>query len=156
MSQYSLFHKGFPEFQSRICIRVAGYISMESLLPAKSAPQISPTTARYLQLLPIKSVAVQAVYIQDVNKMWGRVEHLPQNRTSNILDDEKNRKIFVFFKVHFHNDECPCEKIILRCFFKHAVIYLCADTLNKFFANPHHLFHKYLMGIFFPESFQSF
>ena len=37
-SQYSLFHKGFPEFQSRICIRMAGYISMESLLPAKSAP----------------------------------------------------------------------------------------------------------------------
>ena len=44
-SQYSLFHKGFPEFQSRICIRMAAYISMESLLPAKSAPQISPTTA---------------------------------------------------------------------------------------------------------------
>ena len=46
-SQYSLFHKGFPEFQSRICIRVAGYISMESLLPAKSAPQISPATANW-------------------------------------------------------------------------------------------------------------
>ena len=44
-SQYSLFHKGFPEFQSRICIRMAGYISMESLLPAKSTPQIAPTTA---------------------------------------------------------------------------------------------------------------
>ena len=67
---------------------MAGYISMESLLPAKSAPQISPTTARYLQLLPIKSVTVQAVYRQDVNKMWGRVEHLPQKRTSNILDNE--------------------------------------------------------------------
>ena len=46
-SQYSLFHKGFPEFQSRICIRMAGYISMESLLPAKSAPQISPATANW-------------------------------------------------------------------------------------------------------------
>ena len=71
----------------------------------------------YSLLQKLKSVAVQAVYRQDVNKMWGRVEHLPQNRTSNILDDEKNRKIFVFFKVHFHNDECPCEKNHFEVFF---------------------------------------
>ena len=35
-------------------------------------------------------------------------------------------QIFVYFKFHFDNDERPCEKIILRCFFEHKLIYLCA------------------------------
>ena len=36
-------------------------------------------------------------------------------------------QIFVYFKFHFDNDERPCEKIILRCFSKHKMIYLCAE-----------------------------
>ena len=39
-------------------------------------------------LQKLKQIAVQAVHRQNVNKMCGRVEHLPQNWTSNILDDE--------------------------------------------------------------------
>ena len=68
-------------------------------------------------LQKLKSVAVQAVYRQDVNKMWGRVEHLPEKSASNILAMKKIRKIFVFFKFHFHNDGRPREKINFRYFF---------------------------------------
>ena len=75
-------------------------------------------------LQKLKSIAVQAVYRQDVNKMWGRVEHLPQKRTSNILAMKKIRKIFVFFKFHFHNDGRPREKSYFEVFSRHEVIYL--------------------------------
>ena len=92
-----------------------------------------------------KLIAVQAVHRQDVNKMWGRVEHLPQNLTSNILEDEKNPKIFVFFKFHFQNVVCLSVKTILRSVFKHAVIYLRAkfqvsQIPSGFFANQYHIF----------------
>ena len=68
-------------------------------------------------LQKLKSIAVQAVSRQDVNKMWGRVQHLPQKRTSNILAMKKNSKIFVFFKFHFHNDGRPREKSYFEVFF---------------------------------------
>ena len=52
-------------------------------------------------LQKLKSIAVQAVYRQDVNKMWGRVEHLLQKSTSNILDDEKKSQNICFFQILF-------------------------------------------------------
>ena len=76
-------------------------------------------------LQKLKSIAVQAVYRQDVNKMWGRVEHLPEKSASNILAMKKIRKIFVFFKFHFHNDGRPRPKSYFEVFSRHDVIYLC-------------------------------
>ena len=35
-------------------------------------------------------------------------------------------QIFVYFKFHFDNDACTWEKIVLRCFLEHKLIYLCA------------------------------
>jgi len=52
-------------------------------------------------LQKLNSIAVQEVYRQDVNKMWGRVEHLPQNHTSNILDDEKKSQNICIFQIPF-------------------------------------------------------
>ena len=110
----------------------------------------------------LKSIAVQTVYRQDVNKMWGRVEHLPQKSASNILAMKKIRKIFVFFKFHFHNDGRPRQKNYFQMFFwAHINLLVCkisswSDMPNRFFANQCHIFHKYLTGIFFPESFESF
>ena len=49
-------------------------------------------------LQKLKSIAVQAVYRQDVNKMWGRVEHLPEKSASNIL---AMKKIGVAPNLHF-------------------------------------------------------
>ena len=37
----------------------------------------------------IDPVSIQEGYRKDVNKIYGRVEHWPQNSTSNILDDDK-------------------------------------------------------------------
>ena len=56
--------------------------------------------------------------------MWGRVEHLPEKSASNILAMKKIRKIFVFFKFHFHNDGRPREKSYFEVFSRHEVIYL--------------------------------
>ena len=80
---------------------------------------------KHSHLQKLKSIAVQAVYRQDVNKMWGRVEHLPEKSASNILAMKKNRKIFVFFKFHFHNDGRPRETSYFEVFSRHEVIYLC-------------------------------
>ena len=52
-------------------------------------------------LQKLKSIAVQAVYRQDVNKMWGRFEHLPQKSASNILDDEKKSQNICIFQIPF-------------------------------------------------------
>ena len=117
---------------------------------------------KFSLLQKLKSIAVQAVFRQDVNKMWGRVEHLPQKSASNILAMKKIRKIFVFFKFHFHNDGRPRPKNYFEMFFwAHINLLVCkisswSDMPNRFFANQCHIFHKYLTGIFFPESFESF
>ena len=117
---------------------------------------------KFSLLQKLKSIAVQAVFRQDVNEMWGQVEHLPQKSASNILAMKKICKIFVFFKFHFHNDGRPRPKNYFEMFFwAHINLLVCkisswSDMPNRFFANQCHIFHKYLTGIFFPESFESF
>ena len=94
--------------------------------------------------------------------MWGRVEHLPEKSASNILAMKKIRKIFVFFKFHFHNDGRPRPKSYFEVFFSAwGNLLVCkisswSDMPNRFFASQYHIFHKYLTGIFFPEYFESF
>ena len=58
--------------------------------------------------------------------MWGRVEHLPEKSASNILAMKKIRKIFVFFKFHFHDDGRPRQKSYFEVFSRHESICLCA------------------------------
>ena len=93
---------------------------------------------KFSLLQKLKSIAVQAVFRQDVNKMWGRVEHLPQKSASNILAMKKIRKIFVFFKFHFHNDGRPRPKNYFEMFFwAHINLLVCkisswSDMPNRF------------------------
>ena len=67
-------------------------------------------------------------------------------------------KIFVFFKLHFHNDERQCEEKKTK---KTCVPNFKFHSLHSkgFFyqsMNNNTFFYKYFMGIFFPKSFDCF
>ena len=90
-------------------------------------------------------------------KLWGRVEHQPQNSTSNILRGWKKQQIFIYFKFHFHHDGGPGRRSYFEVFFsERGKFFVCkiwspSDTPNRFFANKCHIFYKCLMGLFFPQ-----
>ena len=59
-------------------------------------------------------------------KLWGRVEHQPQNSTSNILRGWKKQQIFIYFKFHFHHDGGPGRRSYFEVFFSERGKFLCA------------------------------
>ena len=48
-------------------------------------------------------------------------------------------QIFVYFKLHFHNEGLDCEKIILRCFFATDLFYL-HEKFQPSQSSPSHSF----------------
>ena len=78
-------------------------------------------------LQKLKSIAVQAVYRQDVKEMWGRVEHLLASKECiKYFGHEKNSQNICIFQIPFSQWWVPqTKKIIFRCFFEHRLIYLC-------------------------------
>ena len=94
-------------------------------------------------------------------KLWGRVEHSPQKSIKYFALWKKSRKIFVYFKFHFHNDAGPSEKSYFEvfssawCNLSVCQIWSFTDTSNSFFAIRCHIFGKYVMQIFFLQYLNS-
>ena len=75
---------------------------------------------------------------------------------------EKNSQNICIFQIPFSQWWVPqTKKLFSDVFWAHINLLVCkisswSDMPNRFFANQCHIFHKYLTGIFFPESFESF